>query len=105
MGLDPNSLLHIGIPTLDDKGLVSYDCCIEFPLPIEQDGGEIRQKTLPGGNYAILRIDKDSRKIAKTIRQFHADTIPDHQILVDESRPIYEFYYEDTMEYCVPIFD
>ena len=91
-GLDPNTLLHIGIPSLDGKVLVTYSCCLEFPLPIDE-----------GGLYVILRIEKKSSKILKAIRQFHGDYIPENRIVVDENRQIYEIYYTDTMEYCVPV--
>ena len=33
------------------------------------------------------------------------DYIPDNQIVIDEMRPVYEIYYEDILEYCVPVFD
>jgi DNA gyrase inhibitor GyrI len=102
-GLDPDNLLRVGIPTLDNKDLVTYDCCIEFPLPIDDESDSIKQELLPGGLYAILRIEKKPNKIIKAIRQLHGDYIPQNQLIVDESRPIYEIYYADTMEYCVPI--
>ena len=102
-GLDPDKLLHIGIPSLDNKDLISYGCCIEFPLPIEDDSHGVDIKSLSGGTYAILRIKKKKSKISKAIRQFHGDYIPENQIIIDEHRPIYEIYYADTMEYCVPI--
>ncbi|MGZ6317603.1 MAG: GyrI-like domain-containing protein [Anaerolineales bacterium] len=102
-GLDPDDLLHIGIPTLDNDDLVTYDCCIEFPLPIDDESEGIRQELLPGGRYAILRIEKKPNKITKAIREFRGDYIPDNQLDIDASRPVYEFYYVDTMEYCVPI--
>jgi AraC family transcriptional regulator len=102
--LDPDSLLHIGIPVLDEKLLVTYGCCIEFPLPIDSDRQDIDVQTLPGGRYAILRIEKTPAKISRAIRQFQADYLPEHHIR-DENRPVYEIYYRDTMEYCVPVID
>lgn len=104
-GLDPDTLLHVGIPTLDGKKLITYDCCIEFPLPIDDEGEDIKQKDLSGGRYAVLRIEKKPARIAKAIRQLNDDYMPENQIIVDESRPIYEIYYKDTMEYCVPVID
>lgn len=104
-GLDPDTLLHIGIPSLDDQGLTAYDCCIEFPLPIDEECDGVSQKTLPGGKYAILRVKKSPALISRAIRQFQGDYIPDNRISVDQNRPIYEIYYVDTMEYCVPILD
>jgi DNA gyrase inhibitor GyrI len=102
-GLDPDTLLHIGMSSLDDKVLVTYDCCIEFPLPIQGMNNDVDVKSLPGGTYAILRIEKKPSIISKSIRQFQSDYIPENQLVVDENRPIYEIYYVDTMEYCVPI--
>jgi len=53
-GLDPNQLLHIGIPTVDEKGLVMYECCLESPIPMIEEEADIQSKTLPGGSYAVL---------------------------------------------------
>ena len=102
-GLDPKQLLHIGIPTIDEKQLVMYECCMEFNLPMMEDNAEIQLKTLPGGSYAVLRVEKTPAKIGRSIRAFHADYIPDNDLVIDDLRPIYEIYYEDTMEYCLPI--
>lgn len=102
-GLDPDALLHIGIPSLDGKVLVTYSCCLEFPLPIDEGGNGVDVKSLQGGLYAILRVEKKPSKISKAIRQFHGDYIPENQIIIDETRQIYEIYYADTMEYCVPV--
>ena len=94
----------LGFQLLITSILITYDCCIEFPLPLDDErSDDIRQKSLPGGTYAVLRIEKIRSKIARSIRQFQRDYIPENQIIVDESRPIYEIYYKDTMEYCVPI--
>lgn len=102
-GLDPGQLLHVGIPTLDEKQLTMYECCIEFPLPMMEEDSEIQLKTLPGGSYAVLRMEKTPAKIGKAIQRFHADYIPENDLVVDEQRPTYEIYYKDMMEYCVPI--
>lgn len=102
-GLDPKQLLHIGIPTVDDKQLVMYECCMEFHLPMLEDNTEIQLKILPGGNYAVLRVEKIQAKFGKAIQRFHADYIPDNDLVIDNLRPTYEIYYEDTLEYCVPI--
>lgn len=102
-GLNPKELLHIGTPTIEDKQLVMYECCIEFPIPMMEEDEDIQVKTLPGGSYAVLRIEKSPAKIGNAIRRFHADYIPDNDLVIDDDRPAYEIYYEDTMEYCVPI--
>jgi DNA gyrase inhibitor GyrI len=102
-GLDPDTLLHIGIPSLDGKVLVTYGCCIEFPLPFDDKEHGVNVKSLPGGAYAVLRIDKEPGKISNALRQFHGDYTEENQIIIDDNRPIYEIYYKDTMEYCVPV--
>jgi hypothetical protein len=98
-GLNPDELLHVGIPDLADQALVSYECCIEFPLP----GCMEDIKTLPGGLYAILRVEKIRSKIGPAIRAFRGDYLPEHELIIDEDRPVYEIYFKETMEYCVPI--
>ncbi len=103
LGLDPDDLLHIGIPMLDGDVLTAYSCCIELPLPIDEISDDVDVKTLPGGRYAILRIVKEPGKILRAIRQFQGDYLQENQMMMDDKRPIYEIYYADTMEYCVPI--
>lgn len=98
VGLDPDVLLHVGIPEVVDGQLVSYDCCIEFPLPEARDG-----KTLPGGQYAVLVVEKIPTKIRQALRAFQGDYLPNHGLIPDEERPVYEFYFTDTLEYCVPV--
>jgi DNA gyrase inhibitor GyrI len=98
-GLDPDTLLHVGIPELSDGMLISYDCCIEFSLPESLDEAKI----LPGGRYAVLTVEKTPSKIASAIRSFHGDYLSDHGLVLDEERPVYEIYFKDTLEYCVPI--
>jgi DNA gyrase inhibitor GyrI len=98
-GLDPDTLLHVGVPELVDGQLVSYDCCIEFPLPESLEN----VKTLPGGHYAVLSVEKSPSKIRSAVRAFCGDYLPDHGLIPDDARPIYEIYFKDTLEYCVPI--
>ena len=65
VGLDPDGLLHVGIPQVVDGQLVSYDCCIEFPLPKANDC-----KDLPGGQYAVLAVEKTPAKIHQALPRF-----------------------------------
>ncbi len=102
-GLDPKDLLHIGIPTLEDKVLITYDCCIEFPLPMMEKSDDLALRTLPGGSYTLLRVEKTPAKIRSALQSFYGDYIPENHLVLDEARPTYEIYYKDTLEYCVPI--
>lgn len=102
-GFDPDSLLHIGIPVMDGQALLTYDCCIEFPFPMDEPPSEIHLTTLPGGPYIILRMEKKPQVIARSLRQFIGDYIPENEIIPDPDRPTLEIYYEHEMEYCLPI--
>jgi len=102
-GFDPDSLLHIGIPVMDDKVLLTYDCCIEFPFPMDEPPSGIYPITLPGGPYIILRMEKKPQVIARSLRQFMGDYIPENEIIPDPGRPTFEIYYEKSMEFCLPI--
>jgi len=98
-GLDPDTLLHVGVPDVVEGELVSYDCCVEFPLP---EAGAIR--TLPGGRYAVLIVEKTPAKIRPAIHSFRGDYLADRGLLIDEDRPVYEIYSKDILEYCLPIY-
>jgi len=58
LSLDPDTLLHVGVPEVVDGHLVSYDCCVEFPLPDDASGVQV----LPGGRYVVLTVEKNPRK-------------------------------------------
>jgi DNA gyrase inhibitor GyrI len=95
--------LIIGIPHVVERQLIGYDCCVEpahiaSPLP---PGWKTKQ--LPPGRYAVLTLEKDSATIGERIGQFFAEYVPQHQLILDETRPIYEAYYAQTMDYCIPI--
>lgn len=97
------ALLIIGIPHVVERRLLVYDCCVQRPnttLPVPQGWGT---KHLPGGRYAVLTLDKDSATIGERIGQFFAEYVPNHQLILDATRPSYEVYYAQTMDYCVPI--
>jgi DNA gyrase inhibitor GyrI len=95
--------LIIGIPHVVERQLIDYDCCVEpahiaTPLP---HGWQTKQ--LPGGRYAVLSLEKDSATIGERIGQFFAAYVPQHQLILDPTRPSYEVYYAQTMDYCFPI--
>jgi DNA gyrase inhibitor GyrI len=102
-GYDPSALKVIGIPRTDGAQLVGYECALELPEIISQDTEGIQTKELPGGRYAILSLEKDSNTIGATIGRFFAEYVPQHQLIVDPQRPMYEVYYEQMMDFCVPM--
>jgi DNA gyrase inhibitor GyrI len=95
--------LVIGIPHVVERQLIGYDCCVE----LTHIGSLIPQgwqsKQLPGGRYAVLSLEKDSATIGERIGQFFAEYVPQHQLTLDATRPSYEVYYAQTMDYCIPI--
>ncbi len=96
--MDPDSLPLIGIPEVVEAELVSYDCCLEMPLPECEPA-----RLLPGGRYAVLTVEKTPARIGAAIRAFQGDYLLDRDWIVDEARPVYEIYFKDVLEYCLPI--
>ena len=96
----------IGIASVIDGTLQSYECCIPVSdnLNAHKDG-ELEVKTLPGGNYVIVKIEKLSEVIGETIRRFFEEYVPAANISIDQTRPTYEVYWETTMDFCVPILE
>lgn len=76
---------------------------MEYPLPFLDEASQVSLGELPGGRYAVMRVDKTPAVIRKTIHQFNSLYIPENGLVQDEHRPVYEIYYEHTMEYCVPV--
>ena len=102
-GYDISGLKVIGVPQVMDGQLKSYDCCVEVSEPVQVNMETIRTKQLPGGQYAVLTLEKDSASIGDSIGRFFAEYVPENQIVIDNDRPSYEIYYEHLMDFCVPI--
>jgi DNA gyrase inhibitor GyrI len=95
--------LIIGIPHVLERQLIGYDCCVEsahIATPLPQGW---HTKHVPGGRYAVLSLEKDSATIGQRIGQFFAEYVPQHQLILDATRPSYEVYFGQTMDYCTPI--
>ena len=103
LGYDPYALLNIGIPIVVDGRLLRYESCIEVPAKVQAGSDNIGIKELPGGLYAVVSIEKDPAIIGNSIGRFYQEYVPQNKIKIDGTRPTYEIYYENTMEYCVPI--
>jgi DNA gyrase inhibitor GyrI len=102
-GYDISVLKVMGVPQVINGQLTSYDCCVELPEPVQVSTETIQTKQLPGGQYAVLTLEKDSASIGDSIGRFFAEYVPEHQLALDDNRPSYEIYYEHTMDFCVPI--
>ena len=102
-GYDISGLKVIGVPQVTEGQLKSYECCVELPEPVQVSTEIIQTKQLPGGQYAVLTLEKDSTSIGDSIGRFFAEYVPEHQLAIDNNRPTYEIYYEHVMDFCVPI--
>jgi len=94
---------RIGIPVTSQRGLASYDCCIEVCVTSYDGGQGLSFKAVPGGSYYVLVMEKDSEIIGSSIGRFYQEYVTRHRLFIDPGRPVLEFYTEDTMRYCVPI--
>jgi AraC family transcriptional regulator len=95
--------LNVGVPSVGDGQLLSYGCCVQIPEEVQSGSDGVDIKDLPGGRYAVVKIDKDPQAIGDSIGRFYQDYVPKNNIRVDGMRLTYEIYWEDTMDYCVPI--
>ncbi len=103
IGYDPYTRLTIGSIWAADDELLRYECCVELPDEVQTAPEGIRIKELPGGKYAVLTITKDPQLIPHTVRRFHEEYAPRNGVQIDLTRPTYEIYFQDVMEYCVPV--
>jgi DNA gyrase inhibitor GyrI len=102
LGYDPYTLLTIGVIYQSGGQLSHYDCCVQVPAGTPAGDG-ITIQDLEGGRYAVLTITKDPAVIGSTIGRLYQEYLPGSGLQVDGLRPIYEIYFERTMEYCVPV--
>jgi DNA gyrase inhibitor GyrI len=94
----------IGIASVQDGKLQSYECCIPISENLSPDeDSALDVKVLPGGKYVIVKIEKQSEIIGETIRRFIEEYVPNTNLQIDNSRPTYEVYWNTTMDFCVPI--
>ena len=75
----------------------------QIPEAVQSGADGVDIKELPGGRYDVVKIGKDPQTIDESIGRFYQIYVPENNLRVDGARPVYEIYWEDTMEYCVPI--
>jgi len=54
--------------------LASYDCCIQIPADEQMGPGEVEIKELPGGQYAVVSIEKSPGSLANRSAGFTRST-------------------------------
>jgi AraC family transcriptional regulator len=116
--LIPNSL-KIGItydnPDITDSDKCRYDTAITISEDIQEVGGDIGIQDIPGGLYAICRIDisRDNifaqaiSKLGEVADYLYGEWLPDSAFQLDD-RPCLEIYHYNeanyVIDYCIPIF-
>ena len=103
IGYDPYTRLTVGTIASAEDQLLRYECCIEVPDEVLSAPEGIRLKKLAGGKYAVVTIAKDAQVIPESVRRFHEEYVPQNSTQIDLTRLTYEIYYQDVMEYCVPV--
>ncbi len=114
---EPQTLV-IGIPydnpeiTPNDR--CRYDACVTVPETIQQGTGEVGVQDIPGGKYAVCRIEvpaQEAQKIGETVDQLYGQWLPSSGLAADD-KPALEIYYNDPdrqqgmwiiMDYCIPV--
>ncbi len=103
-GGDVHTTPAIGIAHVSDGRLVAYECCIPIGAGTTVGAHDpLQVKTLPGGAYAVVKIEKQSSVIGETIGRFFREYVPAARLQIDGSRPTLEVYWEATMDFCVPV--
>jgi AraC family transcriptional regulator len=113
----PDTLL-IGIP-YDNPDITpvdrrQYDACVTIPREIIASQGAIGIQDIPGGKYAMYRIEvggSDVRKIGGMVDRLYSVWLPGSGCRADDKPPL-EIYREPVgkpagtwicMDYCIPI--
>jgi DNA gyrase inhibitor GyrI len=102
-GHDVEAVPRIGVLHLVGGQLAEYECCVPVPEEVCADFGEVGVRDLAGGRFAVVTIEKDPALVGAAIGRFYEEYVPQSGIELDPTRPTYEVYYRDTMEYCVPV--
>ncbi|WP_243735218.1 AraC family transcriptional regulator [Paenibacillus turpanensis] len=98
-GLTPLNHYFIGI-SLDDPNAVDefacrYDACVTLPEGFEKkEEGDIRFKTLPGGEYALFQFYDTIDKLGITYQSIFGQWLPNSNYEADD-RPCLEFCMND----------
>lgn len=101
MGLNTAELIEVGIPVLEGDQLASYTCCLEYVLPTIDENADVSLGELPGGRYAVLRVEKSH--IEHAVWQLRSIYMPENGLVQDPHRPVYEVFNGHELEYCVPL--
>jgi len=103
LGYKTDSLRRFGVPFNEGSRLQSYWCCVEAPEGLTEGKGKMQVRELAAGRYAVLLLHKDSETVGPALRRFYDEYAPAHGLIADETRPLYEVYHPESMEYRIPV--
>ncbi len=103
MGLNPAELIEVGVPVIKAGRLAAYTCCLEYVLPAIDESAPVSLGELPGGTYAVLRVENSPACIEQAVWQFQTGYLPEHALTQDPCRPVYEIFHGQDLEYCIPL--
>lgn len=103
LGYKTDSLRRFGVPFSEGSRLRSYWCCVEAPDGLAEGKGKMQVRELAAGRYAVLSLHKDSETVGPAISRFYDEYAPAHGLVPDETRPLYEVYHPESMEYRIPV--
>lgn len=110
--------LVIGVPydnpdiTPNDR--CRYDACVTVPAELSEGSGEVGVEDIPGGKYAVGRIEvsaQETSKIGEAVDRMYGEWLPASGYTVDD-KPALEIYYDNpekpqgtwiSMDYCIPV--
>ncbi|RZT07542.1 AraC family transcriptional regulator [Kribbella sp. VKM Ac-2569] len=115
-GLFGPDTLVIGVPhdnpdvTPNDR--CRYDACVTVPSSVTTASTDVDIQDLPGGRYAVLRIDVDEpAEIGLKADAMYGDWLPRSGFQADD-RPPLEIYYDSdepgtekriVLDFCIPV--
>lgn len=113
----PNTLV-VGIP-YDNPDITPterrrYDACVTVPKGIAASQGAVGIQDIPGGKYAMCRIEtrvSDAYKISEMVDYMYGEWLPGSGYRADDKPPL-EIYHETVgkpvgtwicMDFCIPV--
>ena len=115
-GLFGPDTLVIGVPhdnpdvTPNDR--CRYDACVTVPASVATASAEVDIQDLPGGRYAVQRLDVDDpAEIGRSVDAMYGGWLPRSGFQADD-RPPLEIYYDSAepgpkkrivLDFCIPV--
>ncbi len=115
-GLFRPDTLIIGVPhdnpDITPNARCRYDACVTVPADVTRGTGEVDVQDLPGGKYAVQRIEvEDPAEIGRTVDAMYGEWLPGSGYQADD-RPPLEIYHDSgeprpktriVLDFCIPV--